>query len=332
MKKIFQWAISFILFFYFGWDLFQKVNEHSEQLALVKTEALKLWPVFIGVASLFFLAMFVRAHRWSLILGDKSLLWLSYRSISIGYLVQCPFSKLGEIARMANQKKYSSVGMGQIVSTVFIDRLLDVISLIVVLITTIFLSQGLFEANFPELSGVLPKLMLALGLGLLGLFAALLLQKKIHQLLDRWTFMPRALVSLFEHFIAQFNAGLLHCKSPKTLIYLMASNVFIWVLYFFCFYWTLVFFPQMSTTLSWQDYFIVFTIGSIGAIVPVPGGLPYPLFTQQALVLVAPEMDESIALSIALVMYLVNFWLVNLFYGGTAWIYQILMPPKAVSS
>ena len=328
MNKYAQWCLSLVLFVVFGWDFYGKISEHSHQLALIRSDALHLWPIFLGVFLLFFLAMFLRAHRWALILGDKSLLWLSYRSIAIGYLVQCPLSKLGEFARLANQKRYSSVGMGQIVSTMFVDRLLDVFSLIVVLIATAALSQGLMAEHFPQLSGLLPKLVLMMSVGLLGLIFVLVFQKKILLLLERWNFIPRAVVTLFSHFVKQFSHGLVHCKKWQTIVYLLVSNGMVWILYFLCFYWTLAYFPQMPTTMTLSDYFFVFAIGSLGALVPVPGGLPYPLFTQQALVLVSPELNESVAFSISLVMYLVNFWVVNLLCGGSAWLYQMFAHSK----
>ena len=332
MNKFLQWSLSLVLFAYFGWDFYKKMAEHSDQLTLIKKDAFELWPVFLLVSVLFFLAMVLRAHRWALILGDGRLLWLSYRSIAIGYLVQCPLSKLGEFARMANQKKQSNLGMGQIVSTIFVDRLLDVFSLLVVLIATAALSQGLMEENFPQLSGLLPKLVGMMCFGLLGLIFSLVFQKSILSRLEHWTFIPRSVVRVFSHFVAQFSLGLVHCKRWQTMVYLLFSNALVWLLYFICFYATFVFFPQIPATITLSEYFFVFAIGSLGALVPVPGGLPYPLFTQQALVLVCPELDESVAFSISLVMYLINFWLVNLLCGGSAWLLQMLAPAKKVKA
>jgi len=322
LTKIIKWLLTAALFVYFAWSLGEKVYRYREELNVMKGEAIALWPNYLLCLVLFWIAMFIRGHRWALSMGDVRLTWSCYRSTAIAYLVQCPLSKLGEVVRMANQKKYSKVGLGSIVSTVFVDRLTDVLALGALLIVTSWVSQGLIQEHFPQIGALMPKLVIMMVLGFVGILAVVFLQEKAVNLLSQQAFLPEKLTSTLVGFIQQFSAGLEHSRKWGMLMYFLFSTLGIWGIYFVCFYVSIAFYPQLQ--LNGQDLVILFAVATLGAIIPVPGGMAYPVFLEQGLLLVSPELSPAIALSLSLLLYLINFWLVNLICGGITWLFQVV--------
>jgi hypothetical protein len=321
LKTIIQWLVSIALFALFGWSFVDQIQAYSDDLNRIKDDAFALWPAFAFVMTMFFIAMLVRAHRWALTLGQPSQLWTCYRSIAIGYLIQCPLSKLGEVARIANQHKVGKNPMGQILSTVFVDRILDVFFMGIVLITCLSFEQDRISASFPDLKTILPKLTLLAILGFTAAVVFVLLKDKLVTWVQKASFLPVGLKHSLEHFLIQLNQGFEQCRSIKMIGYLLGSNLFIWLTYYVCFYCSVALFPQLSELTYW-DIFTVFTIATIGVLIPVPGGMAYPLFTKGGLLMVAPSLDPAIAFSISLILYCFNFWFVNLICGGAAWLWQ----------
>lgn len=321
LTKVLKWLFTTGLFVYFAWTLGDKIYTYRSELYDIKDDALSVWPLYVAVIVFFFIAMLIRAHRWAISMGGQHLFWSSYRSIAIGYLVQCPLSKVGEIVRIANQKKYSSVSLGAILSTVFVDRLLDVISLAILLIMATWLSQDLVSNHFPEIAALMPKLGFMMSLGLGALLACILFQKRVHSWVGKHQKLPETLKKTILSFMDQFNEGLSHSRKMSTLIYFFFSTVAIWLLYFVSFYAGVGMFPSFE--LSFVDILLLFAVATLGAIIPAPGGLAYPAVLEQALLVIHPEISPALALSLSLLMYFVNFWIANLICGGSTWLFQI---------
>jgi glycosyltransferase 2 family protein len=318
-----------LLFGVCAWVLQIQISEHRESLWLLKDEAPSFWLRIISTILLFGIAMGIRSHRWVLCLNRPDLLSLSFRSIAIGYLVQCPLSKLGEVVRMTNQKRHSDLSLGEILSTVTIDRLLDVFFLLLLLFISTFLGGGLIQENFSEFEGLLPKLTLMFFLLKIFLIFIFVFHKKVGNLISSIPILPTKLKQGLISFLNHFNIGLKNCRSFPMLTYLLLSTIAIWVLYFVMFY-LLVSPWSVMPDLTFDEAFILFIIGTLGVLVPVPGGLAMPLFLQQGILLIHPEVGEGMSLSISLFAYFINFWLVNLVNGGISWVWQMFVPPQQV--
>jgi hypothetical protein len=320
ITKGIKWLITLAIFTYFLWDLSSRMIMYRSELSLMKDEALKIWPIYILITFLLFLAMVIRAHRWALSMGDKKEFGACYRSIAIAYLVQCPLSKLGEVVRVANQKKYSSLGLGSIMSTIVVDRLLDVLALGGLLILSSWLSQGLLMESFPQFAALMPKLITMLCIGFSVLILSMFLEKRIKAFLNQQSFLPQSISDGLASFLDQFAMGIQHSRKLSMLLYFFSSTVLIWLIYFVTFTLSIMYYPGIE--LSNQDMVLLFAISTIGAIVPIPGGMAYPFFLEKGLLLLCPNLDPAIALSLSILIFLLNFWFTNLVIGGTTWLYQ----------
>jgi len=314
--------VSVLLFGVCLWVLHGQIRDNWDSIWLLKDEFSSMgFPVFLSTA-FFALGVSVRAHRWGLCLGRPDLFALSFRSIAIGYLVQCPLSKVGEVVRMTNQKQHSNLSLGQIVSTVTIDRLLDVFCLLIVLLLSMFLGGGIIQEHFPHFQTLLPKV----GFMFVGLTLALISIFFFHQQLGRLIaslpFLPDSIKSRLQSFLEHFRLGLKNCQTFAMILYLLFSTLLIWLSYFSIFYllvspWSVM--PNLSATES----LFLFVISSLGSLIPIPGGLALPLFLQQGILLIHPEVGEGLALSISLFAYFVNFWFINIVLGGISWMWQV---------
>ncbi len=271
--------------------------------------------------------MILRAHRWALTLGKPKQLWSCFRSISIGYLIQCPLSKLGEFARIANQRKMGKNPIGMLLSTVFIDRLLDVFFMGILLTTCLYFERNRLTHSFPEIGAFAPKLSLLMAVGLVAMVIFVSLKKRLILSLKRFTFLSEGLKSKITALLGQIDEGFSKCKSPRMVAYLFISNTLVWGLYFLCFYLAVGLYPQLSQLTIW-DIFVVFTISTVGVLIPVPGGIAYPIFIKSGIMMVAPFVEPATAFSIALIVYCFNFWFINLLCGGTSWLWQVALPVR----
>lgn len=166
----------------------------------------------------------------------------------------------------------------------------------------------------------MPKLLTMMILGFVGILSVVFLQEKAVAFLKTQKERIPRLTSALINFIQQFSAGLEHSRKLGMLIYFFISTMIIWGIYFVCFYVSIAFYPQLQ--LSGEDIIILFAVATLGAIIPVPGGMAYPVFLEQGLLLVSPDLSPAIALSLSLLLYLINFWLVNLTCGGLTWLFQ----------
>lgn len=271
--------------------------------------------------------MILRAHRWALTLGQPKQLWGCFRSISIGYLIQCPLSKLGEFARIANQRKTGNNPIGILLSTVFVDRLLDVLFMGILLITCLYFEKNRFTHSFPEIGAFAPKLSVLMAVGLVAMVIFVALKKRLILSLESITFLSEGLKSKITALLSQIDEGFSMCKSPLMVAYLFISSTLVWGLYFLCFYLAVGLYPQLSLLTIW-DIFVVFTISTVGVLIPVPGGIAYPIFIKSGIMMVAPSVEPATAFSIALIVYCFNFWFINLLCGGASWLWQIAIPVR----
>lgn len=324
MKKILQIIISLCLFAYCIYIGIQEVSASRENFDKVFEEYWGLYPYLLLSIFIMLIAFILRAHRWQVMLGQEGIFWISFRSIAIGYLVQCPLSKFGEFVRIINQKKNTNASMGAILSTVFVDRLLDMLALLALLVFILGQSEKIVAERFPQFSTLLPRLSFVVLAGCLLLCIFFFTAGKMIKIIEKQNWLPGRLKKIILDFMIKLLDGLKFIKSPSKIIFLFISTLLIWTCYFVGFYLLIFKFSGISNLFSLFDYFFTFTIGTIGSLIPVPGAVAYPLFLKKSILVVASEMNPSVAVGVATMVYLVIFWITNLTIGGVAFLWQLL--------
>jgi uncharacterized protein (TIRG00374 family) len=245
-----------------------------------------LWlgPLFLVVL----LSHYMRAWRWRMLLDalpevrsrptDKPVTTLlSFYSVMIGYMVNNAVPRLGEFARAANLSAQTRLSFVGVFGTVVIERILDVLVLILFLVWVTFLVAGLPAADqilFDPLRGLvggIGLLEIALIAGFLIAFvvAVALLRRVLRQKSKAGGSAGRILSA-----IRAFKEGILTVFRSPHRIGLVVTTVAMWACYALMLY---IPFAMLDMTvdygLGFEEGIVLLVAGSLGFLVPAPGGI-----------------------------------------------------------
>lgn len=287
-------------------------------LAFRGADPAKLWsyiktaqPFYLGLLCLSALfSHFLRAWRWVLLLkplSDRKIgLWNSFCAVMYGYAVNVVVPRGGEVARLVSISKTEKLPWVGVLSTMFIDRLLDIALLMLLLGFTlvVFPSAAFADMKWLVPGGVLLSAATMVGLLLLPKMAAI-----INWLIARpWakSKLSSTATGKIEELAKQFDSGCQSLKNPVTYPAIAALSLAIW-----CFYWLnfylVVFAFGLNNQVSAAQCLVVFTIGSVGVLVPTPGNVgSFHFLVSQGLTLVA-GIDRDQALAFASLLHAMCF-------------------------
>jgi len=262
---------------------------------LVRTwrSADKGWLAIMALVSV--MSHVIRAQRWRMLLAPVNQITkfkYSFLSLMVGYLVNLVIPRGGEVSRCYNLYKLDKIPPEISFGTVVVERIVDVLCLLVLVMLSFILESGKLIAFINTLafdSGAgNAKLMVLLyigGSGLLFLGALVWLVRKNEKIrafvIKVWTGFKEGLLSIFK----LRNKGLFAFYSLS-----------IWTLYFLMSYAVIRAFPATSE-LGFRAVISLFAIGSIAMAAPLPGGTgSYHVLVPQGLVfLYGIPQTEAIA-------------------------------------
>jgi len=247
------------------------------------------WVAISGLISI--IAFVVRAHRWNLLIepmGYSPSLKNTTYSVMVGYLANYFVPRLGEVSRCGALSKAESIPFNKLFGTVVVERIIDVLSLLICIILAVvlehkrlgnFFTENIFDraiSKFQKIGGS-PLLLAALVIVLIALvIAAIYFIKKTRQ---------KGADSMIAKLIKGFIDGLRSVANLKRPGLFIFQSAFIWVLYYLGVYVALFAFPFTSDLGGGAALFLL-VAGGIGMSVPAQGGIgSYHFFVSQGLVL-----------------------------------------------
>lgn len=289
---------------------------------------------WLSLVCLCFLASALsRALRWNILiepLGYQVKTFNSFFSIMIGYLINLAIPRAGELARPATLNQYEKVPLDKLVGTIVIDRIFDIVMLLLILGLTFILQ---FDNLYYFLTGkIVPKatcvnpvttvaenssswsIILFLGMGVLLLFLVLVLIK--------WKAIKASkFYAKLSILMANFWQGILTVKQLKRPYAFIGHTIFIWSMFFVMTY--LCFFAYEPTKeLGLSAALLAFVFGSFGIVIPSPGGMgTYQLAVMTALIIYGIEASNAFAFA-NIIFFTINIFC-NVIFGILAY---ILMP------
>jgi len=272
-----------------------------------------------------FLAHAARALRWRYLLKPvKDVTGLrGYRNLfsamMVGYMMNNVLPRAGELVRPYAINKTEGISRSTAFGTVFVERIFDIFSFLLVIALIPLVSNNSLTRAFPWLEST--GIWLTAGtLTLLALFTFLMIRRDlVIRLLGTLTRrLPPKRALLVEHVTHSFLDGFLFLKAPRHFFAIGALSVAIWVLYILMMY--LPFYAFDLTGLYALDIgsaVVLQAISSIGYIMPTPGATgPYHYFTIQTLTKLYHVSDE-LAASYAALTHAIGYigvTLVGLYY------------------
>lgn len=249
----------------------------------------------VPMATVSVLSVVIRAWRWTLLLralpdeagaeGPRPTVGLALGATFIGYLVNYVAPRAGEIARAANVSAKSRPTFSATLGTVVAERLLDVATLALALLSVLalyggrvaFVTEGLQRTS----SGALERLPVQPAVLVLGVVVVAVLVG-----LALWVVARRA-SSRIVGMMAGFRDGLTALVRTRRPVALVASTVAMWACY-----WIMADLPLRllgladTYSLGLGAAWAVMCIGAVGMAIPSPGGAgSYHYATVQALTL-----------------------------------------------
>lgn len=234
--------------------------------------AVNYWWIF-GVVAAFTTSNFCRAARWLQLvepLGHKASFANAFWTIQLGYFTNLGFPRAGEVVRATSFAGFEKIPVERVIGTLVVDRLMDFVCLAVVLGIGLAVEGGTileFIAAKKEGSGgsifdnLIVRGILTATIFMAALF--LIFRKKIVQL---------PLYQKVMNLAKGFSDGLRSVFKLKKPGLFLFYSVAIWVCYFLQTWLGLLSFPP-TAHLSASVALTVFIFGTLGIVVPSPGGM-----------------------------------------------------------
>lgn len=234
-------------------------------------------------------AHFFRAWRWRMFLdalpssestrgAHRVDLKTAFYAVMIGYLLNLAVPRLGEVARAANLSSQSGLRFSSVFGTVVIERILDFVALVLILVAVGFVLVGspaaeriLFHPLRDRLdsftSGEILLVLIIVIAGVALLFWLPRFLKSRHG-------KDGGILTKLKPILRSFRLGLISLFTSPHRIGITVTTVAIW----FC-YWLMLFLPLYMLDmigpygLNATTGLVLLGIGSIGFVLPAPGGI-----------------------------------------------------------
>ena len=260
-----------------------------------------LWLIGFSIL-LGYLAIVLRSYRWRIVLrsmGHEVPLGAALHSVALAYLVNLAIPRGGEIARCTAIQRAAGVPMDKALGTVIMERMIDLLMSLVLVVITVFLALREFKGLFALTKGVSPEAAATaessgfpwVGVGLAalvlgGLLLLLALYKGVirHPLADR-----------MRHFMIGIGHGLRSIRSLDNSWAFWGHSIGIWGCYFLMVY--ICFFSMEATSIVTipQALFVMMS-ATFSYILPVPGGIgAYHYLVSSALLVIGVPLDAGLA-------------------------------------
>lgn len=246
----------------------------------------------------FIISNISRAIRWNMLLhqlGYAPRLTNSFLTISLGYFANLGIPRMGEFVRAGSLAKYEKIPVEKVMGTVVVDRIIDVICILIMTALAVGLAFGRLNTLYQEnadfsdkLAGLQSILIPLIFVGIAGLAVLLIFRKRL---------LATAIGQRVERVLSGFLDGIKtvgRLSSPG--LFLMHTGI-IWLMYFFITYFCFFAFAP-TAELSPVAGLVTFVAGGWGIVVPSPGGMgSYHFLTGEALKLYGVNAGDAFSWS-----------------------------------
>ena len=273
MKKIAIHVVKFLAFFAVGAFIFWLIykDQNIDRIkSVLKNDVNYFWVAFSLVIGL--ISHISRTLRWGLMIepiGHKPRFINTFLAVMVGYLMNLAFPRMGEISRCGVLARYEKISFTKLIGTVVAERLVDMISLLVLLFIVIVSQFGKmlnFLHSNPEIENKIYSVLKSpyLILGLVVLAVLFFIFRKAF----KNTLLFRKLIEILKNF----KEGFISIRSIKRKGWFYFHSAFIWLMYYLMLY--AVFFAfDFTSQLGPIAGLTTFVLASFGMVAPVQGGI-----------------------------------------------------------
>jgi uncharacterized protein (TIRG00374 family) len=281
MKK---WAINiskYLLFLAIGIFIFWWIYRDLpiEELKSAFKNINYFWIVVSLLLGL--LAQVSRAIRWNMLIrpmGYNPRFYNTFLSVLILYFINLLAPRAGEVARCSVLSKYEKIPFTKLVGTVFVERMADFVTLVILAIIIILTQLGIFVKFFkihPEMKDKLITLLSFrnIAIGISGLLILLLLYFIIRKYFSkRGKESKSTLINKLKHIKYDIVEGIKSILKLENKWYFIGHTLFIFTMWLFMLYVIFLAYEPTKHLSIWTGM-IVFLMGGLAMIAPVQGGI-----------------------------------------------------------
>ena len=306
------------------WLAFKDCNWHELWRYLRTVQPLPIVGIFIcGLAS-----HFLRAYRWVFLLqplSDKKIgLYNSFFAVIIGYFVNIAIPRGGEVVRLLSICKSEALPWAGVLSTMLIDRMLDLALLALLLGSTVLILPKALLDSMPWLVPGGIGILVATVIGLLVLPHVGAILAKLLTLPLTTSRVPEKLREKLALLAEQFDTGTKSLKSPVKYPIIALLSFVIWFCYWLNFY-LMIFSFNLQDKIDPLKCLIIFTVGSLGVLIPTPGSVGgFHALVSKGMIMTANVPPDQ-ALAYATLLHFVAFIAATSLGALLLWLFR----PKA---
>lgn len=300
-RKLFFNILKFVVFLGIGLLLIWYITKDltAEQKLEVRNSFrnANYWWVGLSIA-IGILSHYVRALRWKMMMqpmGYNPRISTTFYAVMVAYLTKMAVSYIGEVTRCGILQRYEKVPVEKGLGTIVVERAVDLLCLILVIILMFLVQFSLIYSFFIEKvvtpisdkfsSGLNMLLILGGCVIALGLVTYFLIRRFKH---------TEAYVRL-RIMIMNVRDGIYAVRHLKNFPLFIFYSVFIWVCYF-AMVWVCFYALEQTMHLGLTEALAVLVFGTIG-IISTPGGIgAYQLIVTETLVALY-GLDRAYAIS-----------------------------------
>lgn len=288
------------------------------------------WIALAIIAMLF--SHIIRALRWNQLLDTlniKTKTHTTFYAVMIGYFVNNAVPRFGEITRCGVLARHHKVPVNSVFGTVIAERAVDMLTMFIMLLITILLQLNILGGFIHEniIYPITTKFssstyaLLILGGGFIGLCLLFFFLYRL--------FLPKFRKLKLFHKILDLIKGF--WQGIKTIKKVKHKNLFLFYSLLMWGFYTLTIylcFLSISATkhLTFINALTVMALGSIGTLVPTPGGIgAYQNFVILTLALFF--IEKSTASAFANLVYFTQWLMINM-VGSISWVILFLSDKK----
>ncbi|MDR3244963.1 MAG: flippase-like domain-containing protein [Prevotellaceae bacterium] len=228
---------------------------------------------YIGLSISFgFFAFIIRALRWNILintLGYKPSVYDSYNAVVVAYISNLAIPRIGEITRCATLYKTNKIPVTSLFGTVVTERVIDLISLIVITTLVFLLKMDFVVKNIvPQWESMLQKT--STGMLLLLAVAAIVFAIVVYIVIKQ--LLKRPSMHKFKEMFDGLLEGLKSVFKMQKKFHFIGYTVVIWTCYWLNSYLVMLALPS-TASLTAIDGLLLMVLGSMGWVIPVPGGV-----------------------------------------------------------
>jgi uncharacterized protein (TIRG00374 family) len=268
--------VYFLVFMILGalavWYCIKSINDFDEFIMHLKSVNY----FYIGLSLVFgFIAFIIRALRWNILintLGHKPSVYDTYNAVVTGYIANLAIPRIGEFTRCATLYKTNKIPVNSLFGTVVTERIIDMLSLFVITFLVFFIRMDLFSTFVSERIIAPWKPMLE-NLSIVSVtviaVAVIIIATVAYIAFKR--LLKRPSMHKFKTVLTGLIDGLKSVFKMRKKFHFIGYTVAIWACYLLNTYLIMIALPATSM-LTAADGLLLLVLGSLGWIVPVPGG------------------------------------------------------------